>query len=90
MDSDYEEDVTTMVTELELVEDVENEEQIEVEVLPLDEVSMERLRKLPSPQNPKSRNGNESLCMHQMVLSQKIDKKRLKENHTDDQNYNAH
>ena len=36
MDSDHEEDRSTMVTELEVVEDIEEEEQIEVEAIPLD------------------------------------------------------
>ena len=90
MDSDHEEDSNAMVTELEVVEYIEEEEQIEVEAIPLDEFSMERLRKLPSPRNPKSRNGNESLCMDQMTLLQKMDKNRLKENHTGDQYCNAH
>ena len=49
MDSDHEEDSNAMVTELEVVECIEEEEQIKVEAIPLDEFSMERLRKLPSP-----------------------------------------
>ena len=36
MNYDHEEDRSTMVTELEVVEDIEEEEQIEVEAIPLD------------------------------------------------------
>ena len=90
MDSDHEEDVNTMVTELEVAEEIEEEEQMEVEAIPLDEFSMETLRKLPSPRSTKSRSDNKSLCMDQMTLLQKMDKNRLKENPIDDQDFNAH
>ena len=89
MDCDHEEDSNNVVVELEVTEGIEEEEQIEVEAIPLDEFSMERLGKLPSPRNPKSRNGIASLCMDQMILLQKIDKKRLEENPTDYQDCNT-
>ena len=49
MDSYHEEDVNTMVKELEVAEEIEEEEQMLVEAILLDECSIERLRKLPSP-----------------------------------------
>ena len=63
MDSDHEDDENTMVTELYAAEENEEEEPMEVEAIPSDGFSIERLRKLPSPQNANSRSGNESLCM---------------------------
>ena len=63
---------------------------MDVEAIPLDEVSMERLCKFPSPRITKSRIGTKSLCMDQMTLLEKIDKKRLKDNPTDDQDCYAH
>ena len=68
MDYYHEEDSNTMVTELEIAEENEEEEQMDVEAIPLDEVSMERLRKLPSPRITKSRIGTKSLLLDQMTL----------------------
>ena len=68
MDSYHEEDVNTMVKELEVAEEIEEEEQMLVEAILLDECSIERLRKLPSPWITESRSVNKSLCMDQMPL----------------------
>ena len=90
MDSNHEEDSNTMVAELEVAEENEEEEQMEVEAIPLDEITMKRLRKLPIPRSTKSRSGSESSCVDQMMLLQKMDKHRLKDNPTDDQDCNTH
>ena len=61
-----------------------------IEAISLDEVSMERLHKLPSPRATKSRIGAKSSHMDQMTLLEKMNKKRLKDNPTDDQDYYTH
>ena len=47
MDSNHEEDSNTMVAELEVTEENEEEEPVKVEAISIDEFSMETLRKLP-------------------------------------------
>ena len=89
MNSDREDDSNTMVTELEVAEENEEEEQMDVKAIPLDEVSMERLRELPLPRITKCRSGTKSSHMDQMVLLEKMDKKRLKDNPTEDQDCNT-
>ena len=85
MDFDHEEDSNTMATELEVVEENEEEEQMEVEAIPIYKVSMERLCKLLSPRITKSRIGTKSSQMDQMTLLEKMDKKKLKDSPIDDQ-----
>ena len=63
MDYDHDENGNTIVTELEVTEDNEEEEPMEIETNMLDEVALERLRKLPSPIVIKSTIGTKFLCM---------------------------
>ena len=60
MDYDHDENSTTMVTELEIAEENEEEESNAIEKNMLDEVTLGRLRKLPSPRVTKSRIGTKS------------------------------
>ena len=83
MDSNHEEDSNTMVAELEVTEENEEEEEMEVEAIPLDEITMKIFRKFPIPLSTKSRSGSESSCVDKMMLLQKMDKHRLKDNPTD-------
>ena len=85
MDYDHDENSNTMVTELEVAEENEEEEQMNVEAILLDEASMERLCKLLSPRITKSRIGTKSSQMDQMTLLEKMDKKKLKDSPIDDQ-----
>ena len=90
LDCDHDENSNTMATELEVAEENEEEEIMEIETNMSDEVTLERLRKIPSPRVTKSRIGTKSLCMDQMILLEKNDIKRLKENQKGYQDCYAH
>ena len=85
MDYDYDENSTTMVVELEIAEENEEEKSNAIEKNMLDEFALGRLRKLPSPRVTKSIIGTNSMCLDQMMLLEKNDIKRLKDNPQDDQ-----
>ena len=84
MDYDYDESSTTMVMEQEIAEENEEEKSNAIEKNTLDEVALGRLRELPSTRVAKSRIGTKFTCMDQMVLLEKNDVKRLKDNPQDD------
>ena len=68
IDDDHEEDTITMVCELEMAEENEEEEANAIEKNKLDEVALKRLRELPEPRVTKSRTGTKSVCMKQFAL----------------------
>ena len=90
MEGDHEEDTSTMVCELEMVEENGEEEANAIEKNVLDEVALKRIRKLPEPRVTKSRTGTKSMRMEQFVLLEKNDVERLKDSPQDDKDYNAH
>ena len=57
---------------------------------PMDEMTMDKLRKLHEPRESRNRIGVASACMQQFALLSKIDPKRLKENPSNDFDCCAH
>ena len=79
MDDNHEEDTSTIVCELEMAEENDEEEANVIEKNTLDEVTLKRLRKLPEPRVTKSRTGIKSTCMEQFMFLEKNDVKRPKD-----------
>ena len=84
IDDDCEENPNTMVMELEMAEENEEEEVNVIEKTTLDEVALERLRKLPEYRVTKSRIGTKSARVEQFALLEKNGIKRLKDSPQDD------
>ena len=89
MDDDHEEDASTMVHELDMAEENEQEEANATEKNTLDEVTLKRLRKLPEPRVTKSRTRTKSMRMEQFTLLEKNGVKALKESPQDDKDCDA-
>ena len=90
MDDDHEEDSSTIVYELEMAEENEEEHANAIEKKMLDEVTLNRLRKLPEPRVAKSRSGTKSTCIEQFMLLEKNEVKRLKDSPQCDKDFNTH
>ena len=64
MDDHHEVNSTNAMLELEVVIDAIVAEDVSViDPVPMDEITMKRLRKLHEPRDPKSRHGVSSICM---------------------------
>ena len=90
MDDDHKENANTMVMELKMAEENEEEEANVIEKNTLDEVTLKRLRKLPEPRVTKSRIGTKSMRMEQFMLLEKNCIERLKDSPQDDVDCCAH
>ena len=90
MDDNHEKNANTMVMELEMAEENEEEESNVIEKNTSCEVALKRLRKLPSPRVTKSRILTKSTCMEQFLLLEKNNIKRLKDSPQDDLDCHAH
>ena len=68
------------------MEEVESDNEPE----PMDEMTMDKLRKLHEPREPRTRIGIASTCMQQFALLSKMDPKRLVGNPSNEKDCYAH
>ena len=92
MDELHQEDDANVVMELEDAPDAFAMEEVDSdnEPEPMDEITMNKLRKLHEPRESRVRHGVVSVCMKQFALLAKMDPKRLMDDPSNELKYYAH